>query len=144
MLRISEAAALALHAAALLASEPGEQRSTGEMARSLQVSEAHLSKVLQRLGRHNLVRSSRGPRGGWLLSADPQEVTLLQVYEAVEGPLAPSSCLLEGRHCNGQSCILGGLLEVVNRQVMDYLSSTRLASLACGYLPLQLTVPSGI
>jgi Rrf2 family protein len=140
MLRISEAAALALHAAALLATEPDEQRSTGEMARSLQVSEAHLSKVLQRLGRHGLVRSSRGPRGGWVMNADPEKVTLLQVYEAVEGPLAPSSCLLEGRRCSGQSCILGGLLEVVNRQVIDYLSNTRLASLACSYLPFELAV----
>jgi Rrf2 family protein len=140
LLRISEAASLAFHAVALLASEPGEQRSTSNLARNLKVSEAHLSKVLQRLGRHGLVRSSRGPRGGWMISSDPEKVTLLQVYEAVEGPLAPSSCLLGGRRCNGQSCILGGLLDVVNRQVMDYLSNTRLASLACAYLPLEVSV----
>lgn len=133
MLKISEAAVLGLHAAVVLAEIPGEQRSTGELARALGVSEAHLSKVLQRLARHGLVRSVRGPGGGFSLAAEPQEVTLLQVYEAIEGPLAPSDCLLDAAQCGGSDCILGGLLTTVNRQVREYLTATRLADLACGY-----------
>jgi Rrf2 family protein len=135
MLRISEAAGLALHATALLANESEVPRSTGELARTLAVSEAHLSKVLQRLARHGLVRSTRGPRGGWTLTADASEVTLRRIWEAIEGPLAPSSCLLESRECPGKGCLLGGLLELVNRQVLDYLSSTKLSSFACAYVP---------
>lgn len=131
MLRISEAAVLALHAAALLSRAPGEPRSTRELAEGLAVSEAHLSKVLQRMSRHALVRSHRGPHGGWTLAADPEEVTLLEVYEAVEGPLMPSVCLLERPRCPDGGCILGDLVGSVNTQVMDYLSSTRLSTLAC-------------
>jgi Rrf2 family protein len=130
MLRISEAAAIALHSAALLSDESGGPRSTRELARRLRVSEAHLSKVLQRMSRHGITRSQRGPRGGWLLAGDPQDVTLLQVYEAVEGPLETSSCLLDGPRCLGD-CILGDLLTSINSQVREYLSSTRLSSLSC-------------
>jgi Rrf2 family protein len=131
MLRISEAAGLALHVAALLARAPADPRSTRDLAVGLGVSEAHLSKVLQRLSRHGIARSYRGPHGGWTLAVDPEDITLLQVYEALEGPLGPSGCLLEGPRCPDGSCILGDLVTSVNAQVFDYLSSTRLSSLAC-------------
>ena len=67
VLRISEAATLALHTLALLASRPGVILSTHKIAKRLEASEAHLAKVLQRLARMGLVRSIRGARGGFVL-----------------------------------------------------------------------------
>jgi Rrf2 family protein len=131
-LRISEAASLALHSMAFLAEHRDGLASTHEMASALHVSEAHLSKVLQRLARAGLVKSTRGPKGGFTLGRPRNKITLLEVYETVEGPLAMGSCLLGSPVCGGEKCIFGGLLRTVSRQVRNYLAETRLPEL--GYI----------
>ncbi|MBW2147405.1 MAG: Rrf2 family transcriptional regulator [Deltaproteobacteria bacterium] len=127
VLKISEAASLALHAVVHLAANHCRLVSTGEMASMLQVSEAHLSKVLQRLAKQGLVRSIRGPKGGFMLSKTGERVTLLDVYESIDGPLEPSNCLLKTPICGGKKCVLGGLLDTVHRQVREYLAGTKLS-----------------
>jgi len=129
VLRISEAATLALHTLALLAARPGEILSTHKIATRLEASEAHLAKVLQRLARMGLVRSIRGARGGFVLGKDPKEVTLLEAYEAIDGPLRPSTCLMGHKVCRDRGCILGGLLEEINHDVRQHLLSQRLSEL---------------
>ena len=126
LLKISEAASLAMHTMGLLAAEPGRLISTREMASRLRVSEAHLAKVMQRLGRGGLVRSQRGPKGGFRLVRRPEDITLLEVYEATEGPLREQRCLLGNPMCSG-NCIMGGLLERVGDEVRDYFATTRLS-----------------
>ncbi|MHC4778942.1 MAG: RrF2 family transcriptional regulator [Planctomycetota bacterium] len=129
ILKFTEAGSLAMHTMCLLASRQGELMSTKQIAFRLQVSEAHLSKVLQRLAKAGLVRSVRGPRGGFHIDKAPQNVTLLEVYESIEGPVEFQGCLMESATCNGE-CILGGLLENFDHAVRDYLAGTRLADLA--------------
>ena len=80
-LNISDAAALALHAMGFLALKKDTPVSNGEIAENFGVSENHLSKVLQRLGKAGLVRSSRGPRGGYLLNRPAEEINLLIIWE---------------------------------------------------------------
>lgn len=134
VLRISEAASLALHTAVLLAANRGRVVSTVDIASVLGVSEAHLSKVLQRLNHAGLVDSVRGPRGGFVLARDPEQTSLLAVYEAVAGPLGEAECLLERTICGGGSeCILGGLLHSVNQEVKGYLARTKIAQLTRVY-----------
>jgi Rrf2 family protein len=129
VLRISEASSLALHTMVLLAARPGEHLSVGRIASALGVSGAHLSKVLQRLARVGLVRSVRGPKGGFALGRSAEEITLLDVYEAIEGPLSSSACLLARPICEGKRCILGKLLVSVNEQVRKHLAEARLSEL---------------
>lgn len=119
---------MALHTMGLLAAEPDRLLSNREMAQRLRVSEAHLAKVMQRLGRAGLVRSQRGPKGGFSLLRSPKEITLLEVYEATEGPLEQRRCLLSRPMC-GSNCMLGGLLERVGDQVRSYFANTRLADI---------------
>ena len=95
MLRISEAASLAIHAMAVVAGKPEEVHSTHGVATALGVSEAHLAKVMQRLTRAGLVSSVRGPKGGFVLARPAAEVTLLAIFEAIEGHLEPKGCLLK-------------------------------------------------
>ncbi len=129
VLKISEAASLALHTMVLLAARPQRTQATRDIAALLGVSEAHLAKVLQRLARAGLVTSQRGPRGGFSLARDPGQINLLEVYEAVEGPLQERSCLLGQPVCGG-NCLLGGLLHKVADEVSQYFSQTRLSDLA--------------
>jgi len=129
VLKISEAASLALHAMMVLASSGNPPLSSARIARLLHCSEAHLSKVLQRLVKSGLLRSVRGPKGGFALARPADGITLLDVYEAIEGPLEPTRCLLGTPVCDG-SCVLGGLLQTVYRTVSQYLSETPLSRLA--------------
>ena len=128
-LRVSEAASVGMHTMVLLAANPGRLMTTREVADTLGVSEAHLSKVLQRLARAGFVRSVRGPRGGFQLADAPDKISLLQVYEAIEGPLEEGNCLLGRPVCDGPNCILGRLLKSVNQEVRQYLAGAKLSEL---------------
>lgn len=64
-----------------------------EVAEAQGVPESYLAKIFQDLSRSGLVISHRGAKGGFALARDPEKVTLRQVIEAVEGPIALSPCL---------------------------------------------------
>jgi len=132
ILRISDAASLALHTMCVLASKKEAQTSTQEIADLLSASAAHLSKVLQRLTKAGFVRASRGPGGGFLLTKRPDQISLLQVYEAIDGPLRPAKCLLNKQACNGE-CILGELQHSVGNRLRGYLAEKTLADLAASF-----------
>ena len=130
ILNLSEAVSIALHTMVLLAARNGEVTSNRAIAETLGVSEAHLSKVLQRLHRLGLVQSLRGPRGGFALGRKSDKISLLEVYEAIEGPLKPATCLFRKTICSGERCILGDCLKHACRDVKAHFSNTRLADLA--------------
>jgi Rrf2 family protein len=132
MLKISEAASLALHTTVMLAADPDNLYSTNELASAIHASKAHLSKVLQRLEKSDIVKSTRGPNGGFKLTKSGNDITLLEVYEAIDGKLYPSNCLLSECICNGD-CIMGKLLGDLNNQVRDYLIKTKLSMLTSIY-----------
>jgi Rrf2 family protein len=58
----------------------------------------YLLKILQQLVRANVLHSKRGPRGGFSLARPPKKITLLQVIEAVEGPMISQLYLAEQTH----------------------------------------------
>jgi Rrf2 family protein len=130
VLSISDAGSIALHAMVILAADQGRVATTSELASIIDVSEAHLSKILQRLARARLVESIRGPKGGYRITEKQKDITLLDIYEAIEGPLKATDCLLKKRVCDGRGCILGGLLKLVNMKMGEYLGGTRLVELA--------------
>ena len=126
--QISEAASLAIHAVALLASGNG-RRSVHSMAGLLGASEHHLAKVMNRLVRAGLVRSSRGPRGGFSLARSSASISLADVLRAVEPPAAGPACLLPEQVCRGRRCVLGNLIERMNRDTNEWLEHTMLSEL---------------
>lgn len=133
LLKISEAASLALHTMTLLATNRDETLTAKEMASKLHVSEAHLSKVLQRLAKMGLLRSARGPRGGFKLARKSRQISLLEIYESIEGPLATGYCLLDRPICGGNGCIFGDLIKKLDTEIREYLTKTTLAGIARVY-----------
>ena len=112
--KISDAAALALHAVTMMVQHPDAPLPTHTIASALKCSEAHLSKVMQRLVRAGLAISSRGPKGGFMLSKPEDELNILDVLEAIEGPLSTGGCLLNPPQCDGKECLFGALSTHVN------------------------------
>jgi len=128
-LRVSEAAALAIHTALILSGRPDRWVTAGELAQELHASRAHLAKVLQRMGKAGLVGSVRGTNGGFKLAARGEAVTLLEVYEAIEGKLEPPACMLSRPICTGTECALGGLMTRLNQELRDHLERVKLSEL---------------
>jgi Rrf2 family protein len=128
MLRISDAVNLAFHAMMILATDPdGTPMSVASMAARLRVSDNHLAKVMQRLQKVGLVHSKRGPKGGFTLGRPAASIRLLYVFETIEGPISKRECLLAEPMCDGNCCLLGGLLGSINEQVREHLANTTFA-----------------
>ncbi len=125
LLKISEATVLALHAMIHIAAREGEVSTNAEIAEFLGASENHLSKVLQRLTKAGLVRSVRGPRGGFVPGREPGKITLREIYELFEGTMSGRNCLLATPVC-GNNCVFGGLLSQMNSMVIDFMTGTTL------------------
>lgn len=117
---------------ALLAIGDGQRLRNQQIAKVLDASGHHLAKVMQRLVRAGLVDSVPGPQGGFLLDRPAKDVTLLAIYEAIDGNLDEEVCLLGDPICSGRNCVLGEVLLSIQRQLRDYLSKTTLAQLAQG------------
>ena len=130
ILKISDATALALHSMVHLAITPEGQSTTAEIAELFDASRHHLAKVHQRLTKLGFLQSHRGPTGGVSLAKDPAKVTLLEIYEAMEGSMLCTPCLFGKDVCPRADCVLGSLLPGLARQVKNYFEETTLAQLA--------------
>ncbi|MEN8254788.1 MAG: Rrf2 family transcriptional regulator [Verrucomicrobiota bacterium] len=130
IVKISDATALALHSMVHLAITPDAQPTTAEIAEVFEASKHHLAKVHQRLAKAGLIFSLRGPGGGVGLAKDPAGITLLEIYEVMEGPMACHPCLFGKEACPRNDCVLSDLLPGLARQVRSYFEQTTLAQLA--------------
>ncbi len=81
---LSQTAEYALRAVVHLAVQDGEARTTVEIAEATKVPASYLSKVMQALTRAQLVTSQRGLGGGFVLARPPDEITALDVINAVD------------------------------------------------------------
>jgi Rrf2 family protein len=81
---LSQTVEYALRAVVALAHEEGRPTVTANLAKQTDVPMGYLYKVLQQLGRSDLVQSQRGSKGGFTLRKKPEDITLLEVINAVD------------------------------------------------------------
>jgi Rrf2 family protein len=129
LLKISEAGTLAMHTMSFLSRTHGRLVKTSEVVAAFHVSKAHLEKVMQRLVRAHLLKSVRGPQGGFTLARDSSDITLRDVYESIEGEVTQESCLFKEPVCGGGECLLGCMLHNIDRELKETLTTTRLSDL---------------
>lgn len=92
-MKLPESTEWVLHSVASLAQlEPGATVSAAQLSRYFDVPPAYLAKQLQALVRAGILSATTGPRGGFRLARAAEEVTLLDVVEAVDGSAAPYVC----------------------------------------------------
>lgn len=110
-----------------------------EIAKSQSIPLKYAQQILHRLRRGGVIKSVRGPHGGFLLSRDPQSINLRQIMEAAEGgtfciiceaaPLSHPLCSAKGE------CQLAGVWQDMKVAVDKVLESRSVASLMNGSQP---------
>ncbi len=126
IINITEAVAIALHSAILITNNKGKQVNVNYIAETTGSSKFHIAKVLQTLVRDGLLGSHRGPNGGFYLSSKPENITLLQIYESIEGKIIVSHCPLHKETCPFSKCVFGDQLEEMTENFRNYLESNTL------------------
>jgi len=59
------------------------------------ISDRYLEQIMTSLKRAGLIKSIRGPQGGYVLTREPAEITVGEIIRALEGPIAPVDCVSE-------------------------------------------------
>lgn len=126
IIKISEAASIALHSTIILAQSEGKLVSVKEMAAKLDVSANHLSKVMQRLNKAGFIDSIKGFNGGFKLAVSPDKLNFLAIYELFDGKMKDTNCILARHEC-GDKCIFGGLVASVTQQLKEKFENTKLS-----------------
>jgi Rrf2 family protein len=131
VLRISRKIDYGLRAMIYLASiSPDAIVPFREIARQMLVPEDFLAKILKTLVDEGLVRSTRGPHGGYALAKPAADISFLEVIEAVEGPIALNVCLDEDGCGKAAACTMVGVWREGQERMLEVYRAAKLASLA--------------
>jgi Rrf2 family protein len=137
MLTLTRKTHYALIALTHLALAPEGRSSARQIAASYRLPLPLLMNLLKQLTQQELVRSVRGPHGGYTLSLPPGEITLTQVVRAVEGPIHVTQCVPDkavspddddaAKCVRMGDCPIRSSLERVHNRMIEYLDSVTLA-----------------
>lgn len=120
-----------LRAIIYLACRPeGKITYVNEIARDQLIPVNFLFKILRKMVRAGIVKSYRGPHGGYILSKASSEITFLEVIEAVDGPLLVNRCLSEETQCLlERSCKMLNAWQRIQLHMKNELSTLTIADL---------------
>lgn len=117
---------------AFMASRPsGQPVPLAEVAAARGLPQTFLAKTFQKLARHGLLIAHRGPGRGYVLALRPDQMSLRDVFEAIEGPDVFNRCLLWNTHCSDTDpCLLHRYVRKLVPDVEDVLERLTVADLA--------------
>jgi len=104
--------------------EQNQRASTQSIAQAHQIPSSFLSKIISRLSVAGLIRTTRGFRGGVSLAHPPSEISLLDVLEAIDGPIVVNDCIEENDDCEySEECPLGPFWCDTQELIVDWLKN---------------------
>ncbi|MFA6923508.1 MAG: Rrf2 family transcriptional regulator [Bacteroidales bacterium] len=119
VIHLSEAASLAIHSMVLIARSK-KNLNVNAIANVTGASRNHLARVMLRLVKADFVKSTRGPSGGFVLNKKPKDITLLDIYQSVEGAIIEEGCPLNRPICPNEQCLMGNLFNKLTIQFKEY------------------------
>lgn len=130
MVRISKLTDYAIVILSRMARDPAHIHAATELARESGIALPTVSKVLKQLAARHVVQSLRGAKGGYRLALPPEALTLAQLIDALEGPIAITECSSTSDRCEQTaSCSVRGHWNTINRAVRAALESITLADM---------------
>ncbi len=125
-MQITRQADYAVRAMVYLTQLGSERRaSTSQIAKEKQIPASFLAKIVSQLSVAGLLHTSRGARGGVALAKLPTDISLLDVVEAIDGPILLNDCVGENNECVfGDECPMKPVWCDAQRELVHRLGST--------------------
>ncbi|MDQ3286899.1 MAG: SUF system Fe-S cluster assembly regulator [Pseudomonadota bacterium] len=136
MLRVTKLTDYATVVLSVLAAQAEDVLSASELAERAGLESPTVSKLLKPLAQAGLVEGFRGANGGYRLARQAADISLIEIVEAMEGPLGMTECSLHGGHCGiEERCGVRANWRQINDVVIEALRAVTLA---------QMLAPPGI
>lgn len=129
LLNIPESLSLALHSLKWI-SHLDRTLSAIEISERTGMSVNHLSKVLRKLVKGDILSAVKGPGGGFYLTEKQKSKKLIEVYLLFEDLPVDKACIYENPLCDKKKCVFGGLLCKVNDEFLSHFNKTSIGDLA--------------
>lgn len=113
--------------AVLYLAKIGEDRraATSQIAQEQQIPPSFLAKIVSQLSVAGLLQTSRGARGGVSLARSPEDISVLEVVEAIDGPILLNECVANQGDCSfGDSCLMRPIWCDTQAELVGRLKST--------------------
>lgn len=105
-----------------------ERAATSQIAKEQKIPPSFLAKIISQLSIAGLLQTSRGARGGVMLAKNPADISLLDVVEAIDGPIALNECVHDDGACNfSGDCPMRPIWCEVQNDLVKKLKSTHFA-----------------
>jgi len=113
--------------------EPNQRAATSQIAEQKNIPPSFLAKIISQLSIAGLIHTSRGARGGVSLARPANEISVLEVVEAIDGPLALNECTLNKGACPfGSKCPMRPVWCDAQEELVNRLSNTSFAQVVTG------------
>ena len=130
MLRLSKLTDYSTVIMSYMAREPGDIYSVAQMAAALGMATPTASKIMKMLARRGLVQSLRGTKGGYLLARPPEQISIAEVIDAMEGTLSVTECSIRKGQCAREAgCSIRNNWRDINRVIRQKLDQVTLADM---------------
>ena len=132
-MKVSQATAYALHAMMYMVRHITQlPATTGTIAKAEGIPAGYLAKIFRRLVKARLVKSVRGRKRGYVFARPPEEISLLELFEVVEGGPLFDDCLLRHCDCSGttESCCIYAKWISATGKINKLLEETTVANAA--------------
>jgi Rrf2 family iron-sulfur cluster assembly transcriptional regulator len=93
------------------------------------ISLSYLEQLFARLRRQGLVKSARGPGGGYRLNREADDITIVEVLNAIDEKIDATRCGGKGDCQDGQACLTHDLWADLSKQIADFLGGISLGEL---------------
>lgn len=108
----------------------GKHIATSQIAKEQHIPPSFLAKIISQLSIAGVIRTSRGAHGGISLTRDPKQITLLQVIEAIDGPIQLNVCVSREDACAlEENCPVQSVWSDAQNELITKLSNTNFAQL---------------
>jgi Rrf2 family protein len=129
-MQITRQADYAVRAVLHLARNGDQRIATNMIAEEQHIPPSFLAKIVSQLSIAGLLHTSRGARGGVTLARDPKDISLLEVVEAIDGPIKLNECVGENSACSfDEACPLRPIWCEAHEELVSKLKGTNFADM---------------
>ncbi|MBO8131988.1 MAG: Rrf2 family transcriptional regulator [Candidatus Marinimicrobia bacterium] len=104
------------------------------------ISFKYLEQIIPYLKNSGLILSKRGAKGGYILAKKPSQITIKEIVQSIEGPIAIVECVTSPEYCNRRNnCAPNKLWKKLNEQISDTLETITLEDLVSNKISMEVS-----